>query len=227
MPEEPNSPVTPFDSATIADLYRHPAEGAGAHVRANMITSLDGAATVEGRSGGLGSAGDRQIFTALRAAADVVLVGAGTVRAEGYHTPEHPALAIITGGGLALTDELTPASGARPYVFTPDGAGAHLRAAGARVIEAPSDRVDLAWVVATLASLGLPRVLTEGGPGLLAQLVAAGLVDELCLTLAPVLVGGDGPRMLHGSAARPGRWHRAHLLGDDQGYLYGRWLSLG
>ncbi len=223
------------DDAELARRYAHPEADGRAYVRSSMIGSLDGAATVPdadggARSGGLGGDGDRRVFTCLRAAADVVLVGAGTVRAENYGTPDHPVLAIITGGGLAPTPRLFPAGGPRPLVYVPDGVVApELVAAGAVVVAAGgpgasgSGGVDPARVLADLYERGLRRVLAEGGPGLLGQLVAASLLDEYCLTIAPRVVGGTGKRPTAGPAAPTDRWDRLHLLTDDDGYLYGRW----
>ncbi|MCA4993621.1 dihydrofolate reductase family protein [Tsukamurella tyrosinosolvens] len=171
-----------------------------------MISSLDGSSTAAGRSGGLGGDGDRRVFGALRAAADVVLVGAATVRDEDYGTPERPALAIVTRGTIARTDRLYPPSGAEPIVYSGHG-----------------ESVDLRAVLGDLYARGHRRVLAEGGPGVLGALLAAGLVDELCLTVAPVLAGGDGRRIVTGPDLPLDRWQRRLVLGDDEGYLYTRW----
>ena len=74
-----------------------------------------------------------------------------------------------------------------------------------------------------LYARGHRRVLAEGGPGVLGALLAAGLVDELCLTVAPVLAGGDGRRIVTGPDLPLDRWQRRLVLGDDEGYLYTRW----
>ncbi|MFC7752975.1 dihydrofolate reductase family protein [Tsukamurella soli] len=105
----------------------------------------------------------------------------------------------------------------------PDGVAATaLAEAGATVIPAGAGRVDPTRVLADLHTRGLTRVLVEGGPGLLAQLAAAGLLDEYCQTVAPLVVGGDGTRTTRGPVAT-GRWEPVHLLADGDGYLYGRW----
>jgi riboflavin biosynthesis pyrimidine reductase len=234
------------DERDLLDLYAHPAPrpGAAAWVRANMISSLDGGATgADGRSGSINGAADLRVFRVLRAVADVVLVGAGTVRAEGYETIDVPAalaagrearglrphleLAIVTASGAippGLLDAERP-----PLVICPascpqiDQLREHL--GHGRLVVAGDDAVDLALALAQLADLGLARVLTEGGPHLLAELVTRGLVDDLCLTTSPVLVGGPPPRVLAGAPwlepaveARP-----ASLLHAD-GVLLGRWL---
>jgi len=187
-------------------------------VRANFVSSLDGAATVGGRSGALNDPWDLAVFETLRALADVVVVGAGTVRAEAYDgvylpeahvawrrargLPDHPRLAIVTDSG-----NLDPCSAPfavrgrkeRPLVFAGSGAAPAGLAAleeVAEVIRVPGGRgVDAAAMVGRLWSAGLTRVLCEGGPTLFGALLAADLIDELCLTLSPLLVGGRGPRI--------------------------------
>lgn len=196
----------PTDDAALALAYAHPLAAGRPYVRANMISSLDGSSTAAGRSGGLGGDGDRRVFGALRAAADVVLVGAATVRDEDYGTPAHPALAIVTRGSIPRTDRLYPPSGAEPIVYSGHG-----------------ESVDLRAVLDDLYARGHRRVLAEGGPGVLGALLAAGLVDELCLTVAPVLAGGDGRRIVTGPDLPLDRWQRRLVLGDDEGYLYTRW----
>ncbi|GIG39727.1 dihydrofolate reductase family protein [Cellulomonas phragmiteti] len=216
------------------------------HVRANMVTSVDGAATGgDGRSGTLGTPADRRVFAVLRALADVVLVGAGTVRAEGYRelpVPEHlraaraaaglPArieLAVVTRRGEVppgLRDGPHP-----PYVVTGTaGAGPTRDAVGPeRTLVVPGvddpDAPDLRAAVATLAERGLRHVLAEGGPHLLGDLLAADVVDELCLTTGPLVVAGDAPRLAVGPApldpAR--RAHLRHLLHATDGTLLACW----
>ncbi|GAA2723030.1 dihydrofolate reductase family protein [Cellulomonas aerilata] len=231
--------------ATLAELYAHPDPGAGAAwVRANMIATLDGAATgPDGRSGSINGPADHRVFALLRSLADVVLVGAATVRAEGYRElpiradlagpratrGSRPALelAVVTRSG-PVPDELLD-SAHPPLVVTvgdrPDLDGLRRRIGAERVVVAGTGDVDLARALAALAARGLPRVLTEGGPHLLGRLLAAGLVDDLCLTTSPLIAGDPGPRVVAGTGwlsppvpARP-----AHLLHAD-GVLLGRWL---
>lgn len=232
--------------AALLDLFDDPPVSpvTGAHVRAVMLASVDGAVTgADGVAGSVGDPADRRLFAALRALADVVLVGAGTVRAEGYRDvqvphrlraaraargrPDRVTLAVVTGTGVLPE----PALKGDPLVITWSGAPglAALRAAlgDDRVIVADGPvpgAVDVATAVRALATRGLTRVHAEGGPTLLSALVAAGAVDELCLTLGPLLVGGPAPRILDTPAwlDPPVRLELAHLLraGDT---LLGRW----
>ncbi|HEU5417484.1 MAG TPA: dihydrofolate reductase family protein [Streptosporangiaceae bacterium] len=240
----------------LARLYRYPAIPAGgAWVRANMIASLDGAAELAGRSGGLGGPADRELFQVLRALADVVLVGAGTARTEGYGParpartlpaglvaglragrPAAPAIAVVSGS-LNLDPDAPLITGAAPdsatIVLTTETAPAARRAAlagRAEVITAGADRVSAGAAVAALASRGYQRILTEGGPRLLAGIAAEGLLDELCLTVSPVLAGGGARRILAGpgrdgadGAAFPAGFSLAHVIAAD-GFLLCRYV---
>jgi riboflavin biosynthesis pyrimidine reductase len=241
--------------AALAALYAYPEPGSprAAWLRANMVESLDGAATVAGRTRGLSSRADEQVFAMLRALADVILVGAGTARAEGYapvrpqsegrrwawlregRTPS-PPIAVVTreldlDAGSALLTEAPPH--ARTIVLTTSSAPRDRRAAAARtaeVIVAGEASVDLKAAVDVLAGRGHRRILTEGGPHLLAQLADAGLVDELCLTLSPVLAGPGADRIVAGGLPMPGGGARpfalAHALAEE-GYLICRYVRHG
>jgi riboflavin biosynthesis pyrimidine reductase len=185
-------------------------------VRLNFVSSIDGAATRDGLSGGLGGAADERLFELLRRVADVVVVGAGTVRDEGYgpmrvseastawrvaHSRgEHPVFAIVTA-----SLDLDPASGIftkapmRPILITTEATTGKARFDDvAEVVVAGSSRVDPGLAVAALRERGLRRILCEGGPTLFGSLLAADVVDELCLTVSPSLEGGDAPRIARG-----------------------------
>jgi riboflavin biosynthesis pyrimidine reductase len=229
----------------LAALYAYPAGLDRAWVRANMIESADGAAAVDGLSGGLSGPGDRAVFGVLRALADVILVGAGTAREEKYRParvrpewaglragrPAAPPIAVLSGRlGLDLAGPLLtgPAPDARTIVLTSAAADPELStavAAHADVIVAGQRHVDLAAAVAALAGRGHRRILAEGGPRLLGQLAAAGLLDELCVTVSPVLAGGPAGRIVHGPPGGAGlaRLDLAHLLADED-YLFCRYL---
>ncbi|MCU1498480.1 MAG: pyrimidine reductase family protein [Acidimicrobiales bacterium] len=212
-------------------------------VVANMITSIDGATAIDGRSEGLGAPADKVVFSALRAVADVILVAAGTARAEGYGPPRTPAdrraeravrgqapyprLALVSRSlAFDVSSPLFTEAPEPPIVFTVAGAPADRRAAlegVAEVVVVGEDDVDLSAALGWLGARGVRIVLTEGGPGLLGQLVAAGLVDEMDLSLAPLLVGGDSPRLAHGAPAHPQRMALAHLWEGD-GILFARYV---
>ena len=217
--------LPPGEQPDLAALYAYPAGLDRAWVRANMIESADGAAEVNGLSGGLSGPADRQVFGVLRALADVVLVGAGTARDEKYQParvrpgwaglrdgrPAAPPIAVLTGGlDLDLAGPLLtgPAPDARTIVITGGMTPAGRRAAAAAhadVIVAGERQVDLAAAIAALAERGHRRILAEGGPRLLGQLAAAGLLDELCLTVSPVLTGGRAAASSRARRAAPAR----------------------
>lgn len=233
----------PADDVDLVEAYAVPDDGARSRpfVRCNMISTLDGAVSVRGRSGALGGPADRRVFQALRSLADVVVVGAGTARAEGYgpvrldaglrrRRAERgqgpvPPLAVVTGSGnLDWASPFFTDAEERPLVFASADGAASARERGsavADVIEAGDGRVDPRRVVEHLHGAGHRSVLLEGGPGLNADFMAAGLVDELCLTLAPRLVAGSGPRLLAGrELAQPLDLAPVHLLEEDAFLFY-------
>lgn len=183
----------------------------------NMIASLDGSAVVDGGSTALGGPPDKQVFRALRAVADVILVGAGTVRSEEYRAPTlppeltewrtqrgkspRPRVAIVTESmRIHPTESLADS---RPLVITTSQGATRADAAvreWAEVVTAGDDTIDPGAVVDSLGSAGADAVLLEGGPRLNATM--APFVDEFCLTVSPVLAGGDGWRIVRGAPAR-------------------------
>ena len=191
-----------------------------------MISSADGATVVDGRSGALGADGDRAVFRAVRATADAVLVGASTTRAERYRPLAAPRrLLVVTGSGDIGPAELS-ASPTTTLVMPGDAAAPGLPAGGATVLRAGGRTVDLAAALGQLA--GVDHVVCEGGPSLNGQLLAAGLVDEVCLSVAPVFAAGPSPRLAHGDAsAGSAPWTLAHVLADEQGYLFLRYVRPG
>jgi riboflavin biosynthesis pyrimidine reductase len=227
-------------SADVADRGGRP------WVRANMIESADGAAAVDGLSGGLGGSADHQVFGLLRALAGVILVGAGTARAEAYRParvatrwaavragrPGTPPIAVLSAR-LDLDPEgplLAEApSWARTIVITSESAPADRRAKIARradVIIGGEHQVTAAAAVSALARRGYREILAEGGPHLLGQLAAVGLIDELCVTISPVLAGGRAGRIVRGPGSpAASRLVLAHVLADDDGYLLCRYVS--
>lgn len=207
------------DPAVVyADL---PAASGRPAVRLNMIASLDGAATVEGLSGGLGGPADHRVFAALRELADVVLVAAGTVRAERYGPSKVP-LAIVTRSCALDLDAPLFVEGARAIVLTVAAAPPKAIAAArevADVLVAGERTVDLRVALQLLGEAGHRNVLAEGGPSLNAQLAAGDLIDELCLTMAPYLLGGDSRRILAGPPVNMNRF-ALHTICEASGYLF-------
>lgn len=232
----------PAGVVELASYYGNGATGSTPVLRANMVSSADGAASLEGRSGGLSGPADRMVFTVLRSLADLILVGAGTVRAERYRPVRAaeiwgglrpadapvPAIAVVSGRleldpGSALLTGAAP--GAQTIVITTGTAPPERRnaiARHARVIEAGTDRLDLAAAVSALHGLGYASILTEGGPALLGHLADADLIDELCLTTSPVLAGGSASRITTCVSPHSERLSLAHVLYDD-GFLFSRY----
>ena len=222
-------------------LYAYPD---GRWLRANMVSSADGAATLSGASAGLSSDTDRRLFALLRVLSDVILVGAATVRTERYkparpapepwrglragRTPTPPIAVVTRRLDLDPDSPLITAApaDARTIVLTSEQAPADVRAAlepHADVIVAGEDGVDFKAAVAALAERGHRRLLAEGGPHLLAELLAAGLLDELCLTVGPLLAGPGPSRIVTGplpDGAQP--LDLAHVLEED-GFLFCRY----
>jgi riboflavin biosynthesis pyrimidine reductase len=182
----------------------------------NMIASLDGAASIGGRSGGLGGPADKAVFALLRALADVILVGAETVRAESYGPPKKPGQRIAVVTRRTELDWESPlfSSGAALVVLPEDGPEVPVSS-----VRAGRGAVDLRGA---LRLLDADVVLAEGGPSINGLLLADGLIDELCLTVAPTLAGGDAPRIVRGES-RPTAMRLVRLLEDD-GYLFARYL---
>lgn len=254
----------PIDADRLAALYAYP-PSARPCLRVNFIASIDGAVALEGRSGRLGGPGDKAVFALLRRLADVIVVGAGTVRTENYggaRIPENvqearraegrapvPPIAVVSAsaridpGHRVFHDTTVP-----PLLLTSRGADpARLRAlagTGAEIVvlpDLPEHRTavdagfrgadgegpvpDVGAIAPLLAERGRPRILCEGGPNLTGRLLASGAVDDLCLTTAPVLVGGNAPRLAAGGAATPTPMVRRHLLTDGDGALFARWAA--
>lgn len=210
-------------------------------VRANMIFSADGAAGFSGRAGPLSCPADYQLLLALRAYADVVLVGAGTARAETYGpvqlstehrrqrrelglSPEPPPIAVVSQTGR-LPETMLGAS-PRPILVTSAQAAQSNPAAGdppCDVLVCGEEDVNIAEAVGQLRNRCGGRILCEGGPTLLDELVAADLIDELCVTLAPVLAGCQPLGQAAAPMGAPTRLHLEQTLLGDGGYLYLRY----
>ncbi|MFJ5215294.1 pyrimidine reductase family protein [Streptomyces sp. NPDC088354] len=241
------SPEADLDTPeSLADAYAYPAGADGLPwLRANMVASLDGAARYDGRSQPLSSEADMRVFGVLRALADVVVVGAETVRQEGYRPARareafaarraaagQPPAAVIAVVSARLDLDFSLPLFTSPLVPTlvltgaaaPADRVAEAEKAGARVVVAGDGAgVEPARAKRELAALGLRRMLTEGGPRLLAQFAAAGVIDELCLTIAPLLTAGDAMRIMNGpGVAEPVRLSPVSILEED-GFLFTRY----
>ncbi|MGK9146485.1 pyrimidine reductase family protein [Plantibacter flavus] len=226
----------PLTLDAVIDAYTVP-DRAATTVRVNFVTSLDGGATVDGVSGGLGRPADKTVFDVLRRLSDVVLVGAGTVRDEGYGPmrleveaaawrddhglPLHPVFALVSGSlDLDPQSEVFTAAPVRPLVLTTTRADPARRAAldvVAEVIDCGDEHVDPRQAIAALESRGLHQILCEGGPSVFGSFIAADAVDELCLTISPRLVGGDSRRIAAGPVSDTPRDLRLqHLLRSEE-----------
>ena len=212
-------------------------------VMLNMVTSADGATSADAVSGGLSGPGDRRVFSAIRAVADVILVGAETVRREGYGPPRsNPEMAAArTGRNQAPRPRLAIVSRSlsfdfaaplfhdrpSPMLFTVENPPPDRLAeaeAAAEVHRLGSDRVDLAEAMSRIGHSGASVVLAEGGPSLNGQLLDAGLLDELCWTISPTLAGGDTPRLMQGAPPRLDKLRLERVLAQDH-TLFLRYLT--
>jgi riboflavin biosynthesis pyrimidine reductase len=194
-------------------------------LRVNFVSTVDGAAQgSDGVSKSINNAADKRVFDALRRRADCLVVGAGTLRAEGYDVPRLPLVVVSRSADLPPT--LAGAPRGRilmATVATSDGLAAARKELGEEnVLVLGEDEIDLALLKSTLAGRGWEEQLCEGGPSLFADLLAAGVVDELCWTVVPRLTGGDAVRMATG--AEVDVTLRPALLLEQDGTLLGRWL---
>lgn len=236
----------PVDGDDLSEHYPWPDRGGAAYVRALMVSTLDGgAAGPDGLSASITGEPDGAVFGAVRRFADVVLVGGGTMKAERYGAlladPDDgarrreqgqapaPVIAVVSGSlDLPLEDDGFTGSTVPPIVFTtadPDADRLARLRERCEVVQAEGDEVTVEWVVAQLVARGLWRIVCEGGPSLLRDAAAAGLLDEAALTFSPMLVGtGATPRteML----GDPARFELAHVLAED-GFLMARYVRGG
>lgn len=221
----------PVDDAQHADehlerSYAFPEPLDRPWVRVNFVSSLDGAVSLHGESRGLSSNDDRRVLALIRDLSDVVLVSAGTATAEGYRgikrtevradrrrrheLSEVPPIALVTpNGSLAPDSPLLTDTAVPPIVLTtaaaPERRRTELAAAGADVVLAGDTDLDLRAALEALRERGLHRIACEGGPQLFGALQQADLVDELCLTVSPLLTGGAVGRIVAGTGVQPPR----------------------
>jgi riboflavin biosynthesis pyrimidine reductase len=239
--------IRELDDGELPRLYEYP-ERDGPWVRANFIASVDGGATADGKTETMAGPGDRLIFNLLRELADVIVVGAGTVRIEGYSgahmsaaqrhrrhargQSEVPQLAIVTKSGRLERDmPVFTRTEVPPLVLTCTEAAEETRRVLTGLCEVldcsagDPAKVDEAALLQALAARGMRRILTEGGPMLLGAFVQRNMLDELCLTIAPYVVGGLARRIATGPGQLLARMRCAHVLTDDAGYLYTRYVK--
>jgi riboflavin biosynthesis pyrimidine reductase len=221
----------------VRRLFPHPAPGESAEISVRdaydvprqrwperpwltvcMIQSLDGSIVIGGTSGGLGNPTDQEVLVTMRSVADVLLVGAQTVRAEGYGVPSNPRLrvGVVSRSGSGL-DFATPLfESGRAFLVVPEDAPE----VPVPSVRAGRGEVDLA---SALAAIEADVIQCEGGASLNGALLAADLIDEITMTLSPMLVGGDGPRITARAPEVTRRMQLAHVMEDD-GYLFTRYV---
>jgi len=214
--------LTEVPEAELAELYRPPSLP---WLRVNMVSTLDGAATGDsGKSGSINNAADKRVFDLLRAQADAIVVGAGTARTEGYRPGSTPIVVVSHRGLVPELLQDAPA-GTVLLVTCSDSIGldeCRARLGADQVIVAGESQVDLAAMRAALVERGFGNLICEGGPHLFRDLLGAGVVDELCLTWVPQVVGGVHPRILEGAPVAASM--RLALLLEQDSTLIGRWL---
>lgn len=236
---------TPLDDDELRRLYAYPDDLGRPWTRVNFVSSIDGSAVVDGASGALGTPADKTVFGVLRELCDVVVVGAGTVRAENYGgarmseaargrritaglAPLPTMLVVSARASIDPDSRLLRESDVPPVLLVGSAADgeavAGLRAAGAQVDVTDHRVVSTADIERTLRERGFSRVLCEGGPSLFGQLIADDAVDELCITTSPLLVGGPSSRIAHSPNAMPTPMRPAHILGDSDGTVVTRWV---
>jgi riboflavin biosynthesis pyrimidine reductase len=224
----PDPDPTPLDDAALTALYLPTGPG----IRMNFVTSVDGAVEIEGRSAGLANPPDKQVFALLRQFPDALLVGAGTLRQEGYRSVrlDEPRRAWRQKRGLTAYPRLVVASRrldldpthpalcdapVRPIILTCTASPPDRRtalSAVADVLVRGDAEVDLTAAHADLRERGLAAILSEGGPHLFGALTAADLVDEVCLTVSPLLAGAGAGRITAGPPTEVRDLQLAHAL---------------
>ncbi len=227
-----------LDLAALAESYAYPLIDRP-WLRTNFVSTLDGAAAdVDGRSGSLGGDADTQVFALLRSLADVILVGAGTARAEGYQAVRAdeidgtlrarlrlspiPPIAVVSKSLDIPAGLLVPG---QFVITTADAPPAQLAALGeaVEVIAVGTGQIDWPQVFKRFGALGLRRLLCEGGPALHGQLAELDLIDELCLSIAPVMAAGSAARIAHGEVTVNHPMQLGHSIAIED-LLLTRWV---
>jgi 5-amino-6-(5-phosphoribosylamino)uracil reductase len=218
----------PTDDITVEEAYHSPLRTRpdGPWVGLCMVASIDGSTAVDGTSAKLSSPTDSAVLNRLRQLADVIIVGAGTVRDEGYGAPRKAGqrIGVVSlSGRLDYGSELFT-SGAGFVISSETGAPEVPH--GVEVLRVGTDDIDMAGVLGALAGFvgAAGYVQVEGGAALNGVFFEADLIDEINLTTSPAAFGGPGPRLTSGSAAHTHRYDVAQLLIDDESFVYTRWL---
>ena len=212
----------PLGETQLRQLYGLPTTP---WLRVNMVSTADGAATgPNGRTGSINNEVDRHVFHLLRAMADVVVVGSGTARAERYRPGGVPLVLVSRRGELpALLRQGAPGQVLLATCARALGLEESREVLGAEnVLVLGEHHVDLAVLRQALVDRGLRRLLSEGGPHLLAALLRGGVVDELCMTLVPRLLSGAHLRITAGEGVDVPLDLR--LLLEEEGTLLSRWF---
>jgi len=217
--------------ATLDEYYRPPAAD---WVRLNLVGSVDGsAAGNDGTSDSLSNPTDRRVLRTLRGLADAVVVGAASVRAEGYYVPRTAALAVVTGSGDLSGNRIVTTGQRGPLLVLCPATAAEtarrtLGSTAARVVEVPADggRITPQHILDALTSAGYRSIVCEGGPRLAAQFLQAGVLNEICLTTSPV-VGGTSLPLFAGASLSETPLTLTQLMVDERSFLYSRWAVAG
>lgn len=214
---------------TLESWYRPPVTP---WLRINLIASVSGdAAGTDGTSETLSNPADRAILRAIRDVADAVVVGAASVRAEGYRVPLKAKLVVVTGSGDLSGHRIAPERADRVIVVCPAAALARVEEslgdslcglATILVVPDVGGRITPAAIVEALHARGLSSLICEGGPSLAGQFLHDRLVDELCLSTSPVVIGSGLP-VFGTERFDASRLSLSQLLIDDRSALYARW----
>ena len=219
-----DDPGAELSDDDLVRRYARPADHVGPWLRVNMVSTVDGAAQgADGRSGGINNAADKRVFDALRRLADCIVVGAGTLRSEGYRPARAPI--VVVSRSADVPPLLQGAEPGRVLMATtersPGLTTARSLLGDENVLVLGDSAVDLLALTQALHHRGHTEILSEGGPALLGRLLAEGAADELCLTTVPRMVGGDRLRITAGSEVDVPLVPT--LLLEDSGTLLGRW----
>lgn len=207
----------------LLEWYR---PGSADWVRLNLVMSVNGSgAGPDGTSESLTNAADRRILGVIRELSDAVLIGAESVRAEGYQVPRRAKLAIITSSGDLSGHRLDPELASQVIIVCPESAAQRSAESvpGALVLVAPDDagRVSPTHTIAVLRDAGCRSIACEGGPSIARAFLDSGVVDDICLTVSPVIRDASLP--VFGSSLGDHPVSLRHILTDDDGFLFTRW----